>query len=394
MRVVWLAGDRVAVGAMGVTARIEGVRHLIRRGHTVTLITGAAPSDRAIPGVPTIIVPTRHVPFVAWILLWPKVERVLRGLDAPPDVIVSDFVLLPAAMRYVGRLRRAGRCVPKVVLDVRSHPVEAGRLRLAAQRARFAWTLGRYGRRVDAVTTISQGLREHVSSLARVPAPDVTVWTTGCAWCDQEMPAQPAPPEWPASMRGRLVFFYHGAMTSGRGLFETIQAVHIARRTAPEIALVLLGDGVARPKLEALTRRLGLQSDVTFLDPVPLDRVPEFLAQADVGLAPWPATWDMEVNCPLKLTEYLCLGLPVVVTDVKPHRIIPRDASFAFWAPASTPQDLARAMIDAADAGVRLSRLGADAREWARPSLGWAQQFAILEETLDLVMSRTAAPLL
>jgi glycosyltransferase involved in cell wall biosynthesis len=376
---------------MGVTARIEGVRHLIRRGHDVTLITGAARSDRAIPGVPTIFVHTRHVPFVAWILLWPKVRGVLRRLDTVPDVIVSDFVLLPAVMRYLRWLRKAGRSVPRVVLDVRSHPVEAGRFRLAAQRARFAWTLGRYGRKVDALTTISAGLREHVSSLTRVDARDITIWTTGCAWCDREIPVPPAPPEWPASLRDRVVFFYHGAMTSGRGLFEAIHAIEIARRDAPEIALVLLGGGVARPKLEGLARRLGLGADVVFLDPVPLDRVPEFLSQADVGLAPWPATWDMEVNCPLKLTEYLCVGLPVVITDVKPHRIIPTDAPFAFWAPASTAEGLAHAMVQAARARSDLARMGTDARTWARPRLGWSMQFAILEETLDSVVSRGAA---
>jgi len=374
---------------MGVTARIEGVRHLIRRGHDVTLITGAARSDRAIPGVPTIFLHTRHVPFVAWILLWPKAERALRRLETVPDVVVSDFVLLPAVMRYVRRLRKAGR--PKVVLDVRSHPVEAGRFRLAAQRVRFAWTLGRYGRKVDGLTTISEGLREYIASLTRVDARDITIWTTGCAWCDQEMPVQPTPPEWPASLRDRVVFFYHGAMTSGRGLFEAIRAIEIARKEEPEIALVLLGDGAARPKLEDMARRLGLGADVVFLDPVPLDRVPEFLAQANVGLAPWPATWDMEVNCPLKLTEYLCTGLPVVVTDVKSHRIIPRDAPFAFWAPASTADGLARAMSRAANARQDLARLGADARAWARPRLGWSKQFAILEEKLDSVVSRGAA---
>jgi glycosyltransferase involved in cell wall biosynthesis len=187
------------------------------------------------------------------------------------------------------------------------------------------------------------------------------------------------------------VFFYHGAMSQGRGLFETLRAFELSRRATPDIAMVLLGDGVARPRLEALARRLGLQRDVAFLDPVPLDRVPEFLGQAGVGLAPWPATWDMEVNCPLKLTEYLCTGLPVVLTRMRAHRIVPDAAPFAFWATASTPPDLADAMVRAARARPDLPRLGAEARAWAMPRLGWSPQFAILEETIRRAAAAAAS---
>src|SRR5262245_43220244 len=132
MRVLWLAGDPVSEGAMGVTARIEGVRDLLRRGHDVTLITAAPRSARAIPGVPTVFVRTRHVPFVAWMVLWPRVGAVLRGLPTIPDVVVTDFALLPPVMRWIEQVGRHGRGRPGIVLDVRSHPVEAGRIRLAA----------------------------------------------------------------------------------------------------------------------------------------------------------------------------------------------------------------------------------------------------------------------
>ncbi len=390
MKILWLAGDPVAEGAMGVTARIEGVRHLVRGGHDVSLLTAAPRTARPIPGVPTVFVHSRHVPFVAWLALWPKVRRALRRLPAVPDVVVSDFALLPPVMGWARGLRRNGGRAPAIVLDVRSHPVEARRIRLAAQRMRFAWTLGRYGRRVDALTAISPQLRDHVAALAGLGPERVTVWTTGCAWCEQDLELGGAPSEWPRAFTDRLVFFYHGAMSPGRGLFESLRAFEIVRRQASDVAMVLLGDGVARPRLEALARRLGVEQDVAFLDPVPLDRVPEFLAQADVGLAPWPATWDMEANCPLKLTEYLCTGLPVVLTDMRAHRIVPPSAPFAFWAMGSTPEDLADAMLRAVRARPRLPRLGAEARAWGRSRLGWSPQFAVLEETVRLALEMAA----
>src|SRR5439155_17323106 len=122
------------------------------------------------------------IPLAAWLTLWPRTLAALRGLRPLPDVVVSDFGLLPAVMRWVGERRRAGERTPAVVLDVRSHPVEAGPVQLAAQRARFALTLRRYGRRVDAITTISVELRGHVARLARVPEERIPVWTSACAW--------------------------------------------------------------------------------------------------------------------------------------------------------------------------------------------------------------------
>jgi len=146
--------------------------------------------------------------------------------------------------------------------------------------------------------------------------------------------------------------------------------------------LLLLGDGPARQELQDLAGRLDLRDHVWFVDPVPHDRVPEFLAAAAVGLAPWPATWDMEVNSPLKLAEYLCFGLPVVLTDITPHRIVPADAPFAFWAPSATPADMAEAILSAHRNRPRLAALGRAARGWAGPRLGWSSQFEILESVL------------
>jgi glycosyltransferase involved in cell wall biosynthesis len=165
-----------------------------------------------------------------------------------------------------------------------------------------------------------------------------------------------------------------------------MRGVDIARRTAPDLAFVLLGDGGAREDLRSLVVELGLRDVVRFIDPVPQDRVPDFLRSATVGLAPWPPSWDMQANRPLKLTEYLCMGLPVVLTDVTPHRIVPADAPFAFWAGDGGPQAFADAILEAYAARDDLPALGRTAAAWAAPRLGWAEQFAVLEGAIEATM--------
>jgi glycosyltransferase involved in cell wall biosynthesis len=386
VNVAWLSSDPLTQGALGVTARIEGARFLRRAGHRVTMVCGGAPGSRPIEDVDTRLIDSPYTPFLAWRRLWPGVRKHLAGIEPRPDVVISDFALLPPAFRWVRSAGRSGSR-PGILLDIRSHPVEAGPVRLSAQRARFAATLRMYGRRVDAVSTITPALRDHVARLSRLPSDRVTVWTSGCTWCDE--PDRPAgwPPELEANVRDRFVVVYHGSLSRGRGLFEAVEAIDRVQPTIPSIVLLLLGGGSARGDLHRLTERRGLGDHVRFVDPVPLERVPEFLSAADVGLAPWPPTWDMEANNPLKLNEYLCHGLPVILTTSRPHRVVPAGAPFAFWASDGSPADLAEAMQAAYQCRERLPELGRAAREWARPRLGWSAQFEILANLLVTIAS-------
>jgi glycosyltransferase involved in cell wall biosynthesis len=389
VNIAWLSSDMVAEGALGVTDRIEGARHLSARGHRVTIVCGARPGARPVPGVATRFIASRYRPFLTWTSLWAGLAAALDEMDPAPHAVLTDFALLPPAHRWVRQRRRAvGGALPALVLDVRSHPVEAGRARLAAQRARFALTIRAYARRVDAVTSISPGLRDHVARLGRIPPRAIPIWSSGCSWADHPLPAPSWPAELDPGLRGRFVVVYQGSLSAGRGLFEAVRAVDIARREVPDLTLLFLGAGPARSELATAAERLGLGPHVAFVDPVPHDRVPEFLAAGHVGLAPWPATWDMEVNSPLKLAEYLSFGLPVVLTDTVPHRIVPPDAPFAFWAPRCDPESLARAMADAAHRRDELAALGRRAREWASTRLGWAAQVDILEEALRRAVAR------
>jgi hypothetical protein len=119
MNLVWLSADPVVEGSIGVTDRIEGPRHFLAAGHDVLVITGGGAQDRFMPGIPTRIVPVRYVPLAAWMTLWPGVLSELRSLLYPPDAIVTDFGLLPPAMRWVADLRRPGPCRPSCSTSAR-----------------------------------------------------------------------------------------------------------------------------------------------------------------------------------------------------------------------------------------------------------------------------------
>jgi len=388
VNVLWLSSEPLAEGALGVTGRVEAVRFLRRAGHDVRVICGGRASERPMAGVPTSFMPTRFVPFLGWLSQWPALVKELERSSAHPDIVVSDIALLPALMWW--RRRRGGSSPPRVILDVRTPPVEAGKVRAAAQRMRFAASLRVFGRRADAITSISEGLREHVGRLARVSPARISVWGSGCSWCRSPMTRTPAPAELEALVRDRFVICYQGSMSPGRGLFEAVAAIDLVRERAPDVLLLLVGGGSAVPALRSLVRRRGVAQHVRFQGPVPQDRVLPFLRAADVGIVPLPARWEWHVSSPLKLAEYLCAGLPVILTDIRAHDLVPRDAPFAFRTPSASPDHLASAMLAARDRRAELPALGRRARRWAIARLTWEAQLAPLEETLTSLAPASA----
>jgi glycosyltransferase involved in cell wall biosynthesis len=73
-------------------------------------------------------------------------------------------------------------------------------------------------------------------------------------------------------------------------------------------------------RYDEVDTRLIRQSGITWIGPVPYERLPELAGEADVLIMPYadlPVTRAMQ---PLKLKEYLATGLPVVATPLPANR--------------------------------------------------------------------------
>ncbi len=101
-----------------------------------------------------------------------------------------------------------------------------------------------------------------------------------------------------------------GRLDDSRDLPTLLQALALLRQRHPGARLQLVGDGTARPALEAQVRQLGLANAVVFLGG--RDDVPELLAAADVFA--WPAL--AQEGFGIALAEAMAAGVPVVATAV------------------------------------------------------------------------------
>jgi glycosyltransferase involved in cell wall biosynthesis len=146
---------------------------------------------------------------------------------------------------------------------------------------------------------------------------------------------------------------FAGALRPWHGAAEIADAWQLLGARAPR--LMVVGDGEGRDRLEAV--------GAAVTGRVPHDQVPALLAQAQIGLAAYPADAPIYFS-PLKLFEYLAAGLAVIASDLPGIRDVVGDT--ALLVPAGDPPVLAAAISRlVADPGER-ARLGSAARVLAQ----------------------------
>jgi glycosyltransferase involved in cell wall biosynthesis len=110
---------------------------------------------------------------------------------------------------------------------------------------------------------------------------------------------------------GAFVLLYVGGMDTYHDLGPVIDG--LAQITEPSLELHLVGDGEFRSSYEARARHVRVP--IRFHGQVPHDRVPEFIAAADLCLAPYRVNAfpnESVYFSTLKIPEYMACGRPVV----------------------------------------------------------------------------------
>lgn len=171
----------------------------------------------------------------------------------------------------------------------------------------------------------------------------------------------PLPPSHTAPLPGRRVV-YVGRLKRYKRLDLLVRAVAELRRSVPEVHLDIAGDGDARPELEALVARLGLQQHVSFYGFVDEQTKADLLASATVFATP-----SMHEGWGLAVIEANAHACPAVAFDVPGLRVSIRQGETGLLVPdTATFQRALEALL--LDRGLR-ERL-------ARGAWHWSQQFS------------------
>jgi glycosyltransferase involved in cell wall biosynthesis len=243
---------------------------------------------------------------------------------------------------------------------------------LAEERRRFGgialprlarWSEHHVWRGADLVLPVTEVLAGHVVA-AGVPRERVHVIPNGI----NEQTFARLPDRESAKRRlgltGRFVLGFVGFMRDWHGLDRVLRFMKDQPRS--DLHALFVGDGPDRARLEHIAAELGLASRLTITGVVQRQHVPAAIAAFDVALQ--PAVVDYA--SPLKLFEYLYVGLPIVAPDSPNIREIlndgdngllfdpARDESFrAALARLLQDEDLRRRLASRATETVRLRDL-------------------------------------
>lgn len=262
---------------------------------------------------------------------WAKaISEALAG--EPVDIWQSEgLITLPVALRL--RAKRGGR----VVYDSRDIHLQSARFALLPgrwqdllQRRERAWAQA-----ADAVVTVN---KPYAAVLKETLGREMTLVFNG--------PVPYTPPDPPEHRFHQIlglasdakVALMLGAVVANRG---TEQAA-VAIGELPDVHLVVIGEGIAKPAIMAQAAALPHADRIHFLPSSPPDEIADWTASADVSIMPvQPSTLNHRLNTPTRIFDAMGAGVPVVAADLPGMAEIVRETGIGVLVDPTLPAAIA-----------------------------------------------------
>lgn len=408
MRILYVASGIPVPGKYGgSTHTLEVARGLIARGHEVEVVAAHRPGwsgvrpffrverDR-VEGVPVDYV---DIPKGLSFLGIPRIGRLVRRFC--PDVVMERYYNFAGAGVYWAHRLGLPAVLEVNALIVDPPQVRKRRLddRLGGPMRRWALAQCRWADRI--VTPL------HTTVPPEIPRQRVVEIPWG-ANTDKFHPAvRERRAGEIAGVRERLglpadarVVVFVGSFRPWHGALEFVEAGARLVQRRDDVHLLLVGKGPLRPAVEARCSDSGCGERFHFAGSVPYDDVPLYLSMAEVGVAPFQPRHHPALQAagffwsPLKVFEYMAMGLPVVSTAIAPLEGVVRHGREGLLVPEGEIEALAGAIGELLDAPERARSLGQQARRRVVAEYSWARHCerleAVLEEAVEAAAGRIA----
>ncbi|MFS2293065.1 MAG: glycosyltransferase family 4 protein [Actinomadura sp.] len=302
-----------------------------------------------------------------------RAGEVLRaeGCDSVVFGAAAPLGLLAPALRRRG----AGRLVGV------THGHEAGWASLPVARR----LLRRIGDDVDVLTYLGEYTRSRMARalspgagarMARLaPGVDEKAFRAGCG--GEEIRKR-------HGLTGRPVVVCVSRLVPRKGQDALIRSWPRVLRSVPDAALLLVGGGPYRARLERLAGSLGVSGSVVFTGGVPWEELPAHYDAGDVFAMPCRTRCrglDVE-GLGIVYLEASAAGLPVVAGDSGGAPDAVRDGETGFVVPGRSVARLARALTGLLTDPERARAMGEKGRAWVEREWRWEVQAARLGELL------------
>jgi glycosyltransferase involved in cell wall biosynthesis len=339
-------------------------------------------------GISATVLP---VPDKLALLAYPAVARVARGFR--PDVVMERYYNFAGAGVLLARLR----CLP-ALLEVNAPMVDPP----GSRKDRVDRLLGQPLRRWAVRQALWSGrIVTPLASTVPPPVPRARIeavsWGANVERFRPELRAERAGEL--AALRAELgvpdealVAVFVGSFRAWHGVQSFVEAAIRLIPSHPRLYFLAVGGGPELAPVRARVAAAGLGAAsrrVIFTGPQPHERVPLLLALAGIGVAPFvPAAYPPLRTfgfywSPLKVFEYMAMGLPVVTPAIPPLDTIVRDGQEGRLYPEGDSAGLVAAIGALAEDPAERAAMGARARARVVAHYSWDAHCAQLERVLE-----------
>lgn len=166
---------------------------------------------------------------------------------------------------------------------------------------------------------------------------------------------------------------YAGTLISYEGLDLLLEALAILKSQHKPIKLLLIGDGEARPQLEALSHELQIKDQVEFTGRLEPEAARKRLAEAAVICIPRKPFEVCKIVTPIKLIEAMAMGKPVICPDLPVFRDELGELAKGWTFSPGNAQSLAVKIEECLQSPDNIARQGDLLRKHAVNSRQWKQ---------------------
>jgi glycosyltransferase involved in cell wall biosynthesis len=246
----------------------------------------------------------------------------------------------------------------------------------------------------DHVIVVSQDCRRRVQARG-VPGSKLSV-VLNTTPSPPSAPGSASSPDGEAAEGPFLVT--HGTLVDRYGVHIALAAFARLAPGRPGLRLRVIGDGDARPRLEALAGALGIADRVSFTGYLPWPETLAEVSRAAAGIVPVLADGYGQVLLPTKLLEYANLGVPAVCARLPAVEDYFPEDSISYFAPGDSgelAEQLDRLLDDPARASLQARRAQeiAERLSWDRMRHAYVEALGLPRDGSQLAEPSTAASL-
>jgi glycosyltransferase involved in cell wall biosynthesis len=386
-RILWLSFTNLSFS--NVVSQLEVSKELARRNREVYLFTIGSKrvNLRVSFGMHVVSIPLKFVPVITPVLYLCVLAFALPfyTLRKRPRYVITEPGTAGLCLVFKGFLHLLKS---KVIIDIRSPPIRTinpHSIRTYLSEVSFRVSL-LIAKKLDGMTILTQTMRDDICSRFNIDPGFVGVWTSGTstALFDPKKNNGKDLRE-KFGLLGDFIVFYHGALSSKRGLVETVKALAILRDGHKDLKLLLLGSGSDALLLKNAARENSVEDRVIIHDRVSYEDVPKYIAICDVGIVPLPNLPEWRFQSPLKLLEYLSMGKTVIATDIPANRDVIGKSKCGILISSVVPQEIAWAISYAKANRANLAEWGSQGRSIVEKDYSWEKVAKDLDNYLQRI---------